>query len=500
MVPARRPPQLRSSRDEAFLKANAIHPIEKALTFVLCLWVVFQPWALGTRAVWSQSLALALAALAFAISLYPRLIAGGPEAPAPRRFAPWRVLVRLPLFWLTLAVFAYAAVQALNPAWAWRQNATHWWLERQPAIPWLPAGVEAPFERMNAWRKIVIWASPLLAGCALWLGITRRRLLQTLLVVFVLNAVAIAIYAIVQRTAGMNRIYWHFEFAGAATFGPFVYKNHASAYLIVAFAAAGGLALAFYLRGLAHAARSTPAPVFAFMAVILATACFFSLSRLGAVLVGLAALLLTLGTLWAVYRRGSGSFRLPLAAGLVLAAAAGWATVQFDTSQVQRRFEDLSRGLGEASASGRILGYHLTVNMAADHLVFGVGAGGFRHLSPVYGREFPAVIQDSVFGPHSKHVRPAALNEAHNELLQFAAEFGLVGGALVAAWLAGVLAAVCAAARDAHPLGVAAAVGLACLLLFSVFDFPLHNPAVLSALTLLGTVGVRWSGLEAAEG
>lgn len=498
MVPARRSFS-RPTRDAAHLKAHAIHPAEKILAGVLALWVVFQPWAIGTRDVWSQSIALALAALAFALSLYPRLIDDGRAAVAPRRFAPWRVLVRLPLFWLGLAVFAYVAIQALNPGWAWRQSTTHWWLERQPAIAWLPAGVEAPFERMNAWRKLFIWASPFLAGCALWIGVTRRRLLQGLLVTFVLNAVLVGIYALVQQAAKATKIYWHFDFPGAAFFGPFVYKNHAAAYLIVAFAAACGLGLAFYLRGAARGARSTPAPVFAFLAVILATAAVFSLSRLGALLVGLAALLFAVGTLWALFRRGAGNVWLPLAGGLVLAAAAGWAATQFDTTKVEKGFERLAQGVGESSPKIRVYSYHLTTKMIADHPAFGIGAGGFRYLSSSYGKEFPTVFMDAYFWRTGKHVKPAALNETHNELLEFAAEFGLVGGALVAAVLAWIYAAVCAAARHAHPLGIAAAVGFVCLLLFAVLDFPWHNPAVVSALTLLGVVSVRWAEMEEVE-
>jgi O-antigen ligase len=493
-LPRRSPP---FARGGASLKTHAIHPAEKAVTVLLALWTVFQPWAFGTMHVWSQSIALALAVLAFATALYPRLIVADGRT---FRIAPWRLLIRLPLFWLTVAVFAYAAVQALNPAWAYRQSVTHWWLERQPAIAWLPSGVEAPFERMNAWRKIFIWASPLLAGCAIWLGITRRRTAQALLVTLVVNATLVGVYAITQQAAGMKKIFWHFDFPqSSGPFGSFVYKNHAAAYLLVAFAAACGLAIASYLRGSARGARSTPAPVLGFLAVVIAVATVFSLSRLGAVLTALSTLLLLAAFGWSLRRRAASAWWLPLVVGVVLAAGAGgYATTQLDTAKVKKGLERLTQGVDESSPKIRIYAYHLTLEMVSDYPLFGIGAGGFRHLAPAYTAPFPAVTQSNIFAGSSwKSVRSYGVNETHSEPLQFAAEFGLVGGLLLAALAAFAFAALTRAAGTAHPLALAALVAFLSLGLFSLLDFPLHNPAIVAALVLVGTVCYRLSELDA---
>lgn len=492
--PLRRSPSF--GRGGVSLKTHEIHPAEKAVAVILALWTVFQPWAFGTMHLWSQSIALALAALAFAASLYPRRIVADGKA---FRIAPWRLLVRLPLFWLTLAVFAYAAVQALNPAWAYRQSVTQWWLERQPVVSWLPSGIDAPFERMNAWRKIFIWASPLLAGCAIALGITRRRTARALLVTFVVNATLVGVYAVTQQAAGMRKIFWHFDFPQAAgPFGSFVYKNHAAAYLLVAFAAACGLAIASYLRGWARGARSTPAPVFGFLAVVIAVAAVFSLSRLGAVLTLVAAVLLAFAFGWSLRRQAASSWWLPLAVGLALAGGAGgYAATQLDTTKVKKGLERLAQGVDENSPKIRIYAYHLTLEMLDDHLLFGIGAGGFRHLAPAYAAPFPAVTQSNRFGTTWKSVGFYGVNETHSEPLEFAAEFGVLGGLLVAAFVAFALAAATRAAGTGHPLAQAGLVSFLCLGLFSALDFPLHNPAVVSALVLLGTLSYRLSEIDA---
>lgn len=491
----RRSPSL--TRGAVSLKTHAIHPAEKVVTGILALWTVFQPWAFGTMHVWSQSIALALAGLAFAVSLYPRLIVVDGRT---LRIAPWRLLVRLPLFWLTLAVFAYAAVQALNPAWAYRQSLTHWWLERQPAIAWLPSGIEAPFERMNAWRKLFIWAAPLLAGCALWLGITRRRTAQTLLVTLVVNAALVGVYAITQQASGMRKIFWYFDFPQASgPFGSFVYKNHAAAYLLAAFAAACGLAIASYLRGSMRGARSTPAPVFGFLAVVIALATVFSLSRLGAVITALSGLLLLVAFGWSIRRRAASASWLPLAIGLVLAAGGGaYAATQLDTAKVKKGLERLTQGVDENSPKVRIYTYHLTLRVFDDYALWGIGAGGFRYLASAYHHEFPAIGQSNSFGGSRKwkSIRLYGVNEAHSEPLELAAEFGVIGGLLLAGVTAFALAAVTRAANTAHPIALSALVAFLALGLFSLFDFPLHNPAVVAALVLFGTLSCRLTELE----
>lgn len=489
----------RFARVGAQWKTQAIHPAEKMVTILLALWTIFQPWAFGTMHAWSQSIALAFAALAFSASLYPRLIVTDGEA---FRIAPWRLLLRLPLFWLILAVFAYTSIQALNPAWAYRNSPTHWWLERQSAIPWLPHGIDAPFERGNGWRKIFIWASPFLAGCAIWLGVTRRRMAHALLVVFVVNAALASVYAIAQQAAGIRKIFWRFSYPDASgPFGSFVYKNHAAAYLLVALIAACGLGVAFYLRGAARGARSTPAPVLGFLAVTLGLGTVFSLSRLGAVLTGVAVILLAASFAFALRRRFPGGWWIPLTAGLILATGAGFTATQLGTSKIGSGLERLARGVGDDSLKVRVYSYHLTLDMLNDHPWLGIGAGGFRHLAPAYARPFPAVTQSNRFaGPLSwKSVRTYGINETHSEPLQFAAEFGAVGGALIAAAVAFMLAAITKAAGTLHPIALAGLVACLCIGIFSLLDFPLHNPAVVAGLVALGTLGCRLSEIESSS-
>ena len=477
-------------------KVQSAHPAENILAGVLSLWLVFQPWAFGLMHVWSQGVALGLAAIAFLLSLWPRTLEAVPGMTGPVKTAPWRTLIALPVFWLTLALFSYVAIQALNPAWSFRSSATHWWLEKNAHLGWLPSGIEAPFAGMNGWRRLFMWASPFLAGCALWIGITHRRSVRLLVVIFATNATLVGLYAMIQQFAGTRKVFWHFDFpAAAGPYGSFIYKNHAAAFLLLGIGAMGGLAWHFYLRGTARGARSTPAPVAAFACILLLAAAGFSLSLLGLIIGVGAALMLFFAGLWLA---GKKSVRIwsPMLGALVLLGGAAWGVLQLDRTAVEGRVRLLQEGIRHESPALRFYAADATLQMLRDHPLYGIGAGGFRHLAPLYLQQYPATIQIVHFGMVQRQAINYRMNETHSEPLQFAAELGLVGGTILLLMLACGLAAVSPFGRRRHPLGMAAGITAGSLGLFAIFDFPLHNGAVLGGLVFLVVAASRWADLE----
>src|ERR1700677_2488697 len=252
---------------------------------------------------WSQVLSLAIAAAGFAAALLPRDYyyrnsAGGGE---PYGLSMGRRLARFPIFWIGLALLIYIALQAANPAWRYTQTATQWWLVRQRDIPWLPAGIAAPFARFNAWRQLMIYASAWLSVCSVWVGLTRRRSLRILMGVIVCNSLLLVGLLAIQRISEDHRMPWPLTtWTSNDLTASFVYENHAGAYLGLATFSAIALATWFLDYGRRSFAKSTPAGVFALGTLFLIGAVVFTLSR-GALL----ALAMALGVLagWVLLRR-----------------------------------------------------------------------------------------------------------------------------------------------------------------------------------------------------
>lgn len=78
--------------------------------------------------------------------------------------------MEFPLFWLGIVFFAYVIAQALNPAWRWASTPQVTYLVKQDPLTWLPSAVDAPFDRMNAWRMLCIWGGAWTLACALALS------------------------------------------------------------------------------------------------------------------------------------------------------------------------------------------------------------------------------------------------------------------------------------------------------------------------------------------
>lgn len=471
-------------------KSVPVHRQEKFLVAILGLWLVFLPWAFGTMHPWSQSTSLGLAALAFVVAALPRRFddAGVVAHPA-------RMLVRLPAFWLGLALFAFVALQSANPAWTWQRSETHWWLQKREALSWLPSGIEAPFAQMNGWRIIVIWAAPFLAGLAAWIGVTRRRSIQFLLSLLVINATAVALLGVAQKLGGTNQIYWHFEF-NAQVFGSFVYRNHGAAFLAFATALSLGLAIWHYLRGEVHGARSTPAPVFVFLAVVLSGAIIYSGSRLGAVAV--VGMLLAVGVVFGVglLRERNARIALPLITAALALGVMTWAFGAIGGEKILRRIQDLQSGEANASLVIRVLGADLAREMLVDNPWSGVGAGGYRHIEAQYGLRTPTVGKQFHFREGNQtYTHYFRMGDAHNDHLQLLAELGVIGGSLVYGLLACAFAALLTGARRRHPAVYACALALAALLVFATLDFPFQNPAITGSMVVVIVLAVRWSDL-----
>jgi hypothetical protein len=532
-----------------------LHPLEKAVLAVVAAHLCFLPWALGTMHPWSQVTSLVLSAVGMALALIPRTYSGeyfpqlsafssqpsaqnpqasgffasvsrsenrgqtpGRQQPATASFQPsaFRLnplprLLKFPIFWLGLMLLAYIALQASNPSWVWERNATHWWLRRVNDIPWLPTSIDTPFERFNVWRQFIIYASAWLTVCTVWTGFTRRKSLQLLLTILIVNTVTLVVLGFVHRLTvpELSTVLWAFDYPGGSVFSTFIYKNHAGAYL--ALLASLTVAAAIWTRdtGQRSFKKSTPASLLIFCALLMGAGVLASASR-GAVIT-----LVSFGVLvmaWYLIRRSRESERLganPIIATMITLLFLGIAITTFryaDFSEIKGRFEVLSKKRAETFVD-RQKAYAAGSEMLADSGMRGIGAGGFRYLFPEYVKKYPSIHQGGrLFWEH-----------IHRDWLEIPIELGAAGTLLLLLgggyWLLVFLrpkrgplqttnnAQLITRASSSplwHSLAIPVLIGCSQTLAHAWFDFPFQNPAILCTWLALIATSARWLELDAA--
>ncbi|WP_438483648.1 O-antigen ligase family protein [Oleiharenicola lentus] len=471
-------------------KRLPLHPLEKAVVAAVAIHLCFLPWALGSTRAWAQIISLCLATVGFAIALLPRDYNSAQSGGTPFRLSPWPRLLKFPLFWVGLALLVYIVIQGLNPSWAFEQNEKVWWLRRIESISWLPTSVEAPFERFNAWRELIIYASGWLLVCTLWIGITRKRPLQLLLIILVSNACVLALAGFAQNMLFHRIILGLIRAPDNTTpFATFIYHNHAGAYFSLLIACTVTMSVIMADQRIAKMRKSSPSSLFIAAAILLSGALLVILSR-GAILLA-GAFFVSFG-LWLWLRgrlkpqAGLNSTVNLLVIGLFLGIAIFTAR-SLDFSNIGVKFTKLYRQQGkEESAQGRILAHKSAQQMLSDHWGRGVGSGAFSYLFPAYINKYPEAYQDGkLFWRH-----------AHSDWLEIPIELGLVGCAILLLG-AGVVVIffIKQRAKWSSPVFVLL-IGSGQTLAHAWFDFPFQSPAVLYTWLALIIIAMRWLELE----
>jgi len=451
-----------------------LHPLEKALIVVVALNVCSLPWMMGGMRTWAQLISFGLALAASILSLVPRTYSGDLVHGDDYHVHPYRRLIRWPFWWVGLLFFGYVLIQALNPAWEFVQMETGWGMRKIDHIDWLPTGMSTPFEMMNPWRQMMIWAIPFLTICALWVGITRRRSVQLLLSVIVVNLVLFCLFAIGQRVLDGNKIYGTVSSANEF-FGAFVYRNHAGGYLGLGFMLTAAFAAWVHLRALRRFSRSSPAALLAFAAIIVAVAVGVSYSR-GSVVALICGVgwIIVIGVIWLISRPpGQGQPVIVTILALLLLGAGGLGLSAFNVERTYDRFQQFWEG-NHTTWEVRQLATQATQEMWSERPAYGWGAGSFRFLFPRYQRNYPEI----------QWARPDRQSGflfweyAHNDWIQTPAEVGWVGSGLLGLMLLFGLGYLTRHRAWRHPFVVIGVGGCLMTLGHARVEFVFGNPAI----------------------
>lgn len=503
MPPSRPPfplPRPEDSPLQAFrgeIRATAqLHTLETLLITLAGVLLCIMPWALGTMHVASQFISLGLAAAAFVCALINRHYSGALAPQGDFKLIMWPKLIHFPLFWLGLLFLGYILVQALNPAWVYVNNGKFWWLDPIEHISWLPAGMETPYKDMNPWRELTIYGGAWLLTCALWVGVTRRAAIQTLLTVVVINGSVLAIIGILQRVTQAKYILWGLKDANTAGsfFSTIIYKNHAGAYFNLVLMLSVALLYWHFSRAERRMERASPAPIFAFCSILLGIGVLLTFSRAATILLMVFTLIGFIAFLvrCTVFRSEGRSPVVIILLFTVFALFIGSGSYFLKTDEAFDRLSKLIEdGKTDSSVISRTLARNATWDMAKDNLITGWGAGSFRHYFPVYQRHYPEIYTF----PSNKKLR-MRWEYAHNDYVQLLAEVGLLGAGILAAMLACGVRHLVRTHVHLKPHLMFIVLALAITAAHAWVDFQFHNPAILFLWCTAGALAGRWAELE----
>ncbi len=436
--------------------------LSATLSCAAWLFAATEPWA------WRICQALSVLCLVAALAEAHRRRDADPDG----RTCLWNWRWGLPF----LLLLGFMLVQAANPSHAYSPGDEG--LSPLRHIAWLPHSVSRAVSLEAAGRLATCLIIMLTARCMC----SSRRTSQGLVGLLLAGGSGMALLVILQRSAAPRPPY---EMTGM-----FVNGSNYAAYANLLLPLALSLGRASQVRAALKGDRSHPGYLLYIIAGLLVVSVLISGSRAGvAIAVGLALGWAVLEALQGLKRgrtlAGAAALLLPL-----LLVAGLFVLLRADRmGSAPLPFEEGLMGLG-----GRAAALTGTWQMFLDRWVAGTGAGTFACAFPYYQ---PPAISSLYF------------RYAHNDWLEYVAELGVIGAALLA-WL---VAAVVWLAPEAEvdPAGAGnggrgrrrhstwrryerrgVVLALAGMSAHALVDFPLHIPAtLLTASALAGLLNRR---------
>lgn len=470
----------------------SVAPREWAVVVAGGLTLAFTAWGLAGVQLWSLHTLLAGGLLTCLLSLVPLPAWWNGVDGRHGNGKNLKRLLRFPFFWFSLAFLLYILIQGLNPSWEQVHGDKGWWVRQIEAVAWLPAGVKSSYDPMNAFRVLSSFGAAFTLVWGLWVGVRRRSSAIVLLWTLVLSGLGMGLVAIIQKFTGADAVLWTVGSSNRSFWGTFFYRNEAVAYLnIIIFACA---VLYFYHFNRAERRGQSGGPhllVFVFV-LLLFVSIGLALSRGGILLGGVmtACFLLAAATRWLFAKSVRHSLLLSLLMASMLLGAGYWMFQYVDLEDIEKRFGNIEATIQNADKDARALSSQATWDMAQDDLWLGWGAGSFRYIFPRYQKNYPEIFYVR-HHPRRGWIGRKFYHYAHNDVVQFLAEYGIVGCSFLLLafgyWVCCLLFRASGNAMSALMLliGLVLALGHACV------DFVYQSPMCWLALNGLLCVSVK---------
>lgn len=418
-------------------------------------------------------------------------------------------LLKLPLFWCGLALFVLFFIHSWNIAWKWGPGpgGRPMLFPVEPAVSWLPTGMQTGIDSNNPFRNMLFYVTPWLMSCAAWAGLMTRRSQFYLLHGIAITGILYACIALYQHFFNVEKIFGLFETVPSRQgsdipfWGSLINGNHAAYLFIIINGLCQGLFLIGWRRDLAQFRYNGGIWVLYFAASLVVTFAILLAQSRGAI--GVTAvqwlLFLILCSIFFIRRFGNKGFILPAAVLLTMIGI----TLSFiknpDVFENQRQDWNKTFDLMEnPEFEARYFMWLIARDMMRDRPWFGHGAGSWRYAHLPYLQNYPEFRTEREYwrrnpqtNERERRKRVVWFQNAHVDLAEYVVEWGIIGAAFPMAamlWLLGK----CIRHRRALDLGASAIIGSVLLVwLGAAIEFHFRIPLVLLVWCLVFTTIVR---------
>jgi O-antigen ligase len=471
------------------LKVAPVARREWAVVYAGGLTLAFTAWGLSGVRLWSLHVLLAGALITFLLAILPLPQSWNGTDRQHGNLQNCKRLLQFPVFWLGLAFLAYLLIQGLNPAWIQVKGPDGWWLEALDPVDWLPGSVSASYRTTNAFRVLTSFGATFLLVCGLWVGLQRRACVMTVLWIFLVSSVGMAIVAILQKFTGANAILWTVPSPNGNFWGTFFYRNEAVAYLTWTITISGVLYFHHLQRSEQRAVSGGPHLLIFVFVVILYTSIALALSRGGIIFGGLMAGCFFCAVI--VRWMQTSTMHKPLALIVLTALLLGGGSYTvfryIDTEAIKKRFGDIEKTIEMMDRDSRMITTKVTWEMFQEKPWFGWGAGSWRYVFPSYQKNYPEIYYLR-YDEERGWIGRKIYYYAHNDIVQFLCEYGIAGCSFLllifAYWIGFQWFRISGNTLSVWMLQI----GIAVALSHAAVDFILQSPAYWLALN--GTICV----------
>jgi O-antigen ligase len=457
--------------------------------------LAFTAWGLGGVQMWTLHVLLCGGLLTMSLAVFKVRLSRFPYFSLSRQSL--RRLISWPPFWFSFLFLLYLLIGALNPSAEVVRDERGWWVEavQAPLATWLPSSVRSDYQPMNAWRVLASFVAAFTLIWGLWAGLTRRKPVLLVLWCLLLSGAGMGLVAILQHLTEAKEVLWTFPSSNEHFWGSFFYRNQAAAYLNLILIASG--VLFFYHAKRTREFSRSGGPHFVCFVIFAITAASIglALSRGGILFGGILTVsflvLLAIFGLQSIFHLRS--FWLSIIPVVILGLGASLAVSYIDFDAIEERFGDIRETIKTADQDARTISTQATWEMTQDRLALGWGGGSFRYIFPMYQRNYPEIYY-RYYHKKKGWVGRRMYRYAHNDIVQFIAEYGAVGSGLVLLTLLWILFS---AFRIFSFAAFFMSVGLATSMSHAFFDFIFNSPAYWMALLALLAASSKLLQLEA---